>query len=100
LRRRRLALALLRVAVYVYCAAGLSLLLNAAVFMAWRSAAPSTSFPPSVAGLFFVLAVFVLAAGSRDDFGRPMNARTWIVIGALATAGLLPVVVLLFSRPS
>lgn len=100
MKRRRLGLALLRVAVYLYCAAGLSLLVSAALFVAWRMAAPSNAFPPAAAAGVFVLAVFALAAGSREDFGRPMNARTWIALGALATAGLVPAAFALLSRPS
>ena len=100
MKRRRLGLALLRLAVYLYCAAGLSLLVSAALFAAWRVAAPSIAFPPAAAAILFVLAVFVLAAGSREDFGRPLGARTWVLLGALATAGLVPAALAFLSRPS
>lgn len=100
MRQRRPVLALLRGAVYLYCAAGLSVLLSAALFVAFRAAVPSRALPPAVAAIVFVLTVFVLAAGSRNDFGRPLNARTWFVLGGLATAGLVPGAVFLLSRPS
>ncbi len=99
--RSEVGLAIARSALYIYVSIGASLLANGILFAIWLNlGGTDKNFPPVIGALTFFGVLFVLVAGSRDDFGRRINLRWWIPLCVLSTLALVPSLLLLFATTS
>jgi hypothetical protein len=77
-----------RLAVYVYFAAGTALLVSDGMVSALRYQA-SKSFPASFLAVVFIGIFGILAFANWERFGRPIDRRKWILLCLLSSSGFV-----------